>query len=239
MPRSTKGLYTLRNRRESAMAVLRNLVATALILGLAVTSACSARSSPGIHGQPSPGGSRILSVNTKDGDAEIHVTEADGSARRKLTDNEIADVDPQWSPNGKQILFRSDRSGMFQIYMMKADGTDVRQLTREEMGVDLARMGPDGRIAYTALRARKYKNRFYDLIILDGAKTTMIARRMQVTDIAWRPDGKALACGIIGKIIFHDLARDARTVIKLGDLDGRVESYAVDTIRWRPDNRSV
>jgi len=224
------------------MHVARKHLVIALTVFVAITWVASVQAAPEppkIPGIVSPDGSRVLFVTMADGDAEIHVARPDGSDRRKLTDNDNIDVRPEWSPDGKHILFVSDRSSNFQVHVMDARGMGVRQLTREELGVGLARYGPDGRIAYTALRDRYFKQRFYDLVLLDGPKSSTIAKRRDVSDFAWRPDGKAIAYGGIGWMIFHDLVSNARTTVLFDDIDKRLESHVIDTIRWQPDRKSI
>jgi Tol biopolymer transport system component len=61
---------------------------------------------------------------------EIFVMRADGSSRRRLTNDPSIDWNPAWSPDGTQIVFRSDRSpDGTELWKMNADGSGVVQLT--------------------------------------------------------------------------------------------------------------
>src|SRR5205814_2334939 len=64
-----------------------------------------------------------------DGNFEIYVMHADGSAPTRLTSSPGADVQPTWSPDGRQIAFTSHRDGNAQIYVMNADGSGQTRLT--------------------------------------------------------------------------------------------------------------
>jgi TolB protein len=97
----------------------------------------------------SPDGRRIAYVSSRDGDWEIYVMKADGSDRRRLTDNPADDGAPAWSPSGNQIAFTSDREGTNQIYIMSADGGPAEQLTHAPMGVDRPTWSRDNVIAFT------------------------------------------------------------------------------------------
>ena len=44
-------------------------------------------------------------------EGDVYVINADGSERRRLTDNPAEDFDPVWSTDGTQIAFRSHRDG--------------------------------------------------------------------------------------------------------------------------------
>ena len=61
---------------------------------------------------------------------EIFTMRADGSGRRRLTDDPSIDWNPAWSPDGTQIVFRSDRSpDGTELWKMAADGSNVVELT--------------------------------------------------------------------------------------------------------------
>jgi len=77
-----------------------------------------------------PDGARLAYVSYRDGNGEIYVMNADGSAPRRLTRHRGEDLSPAWSPDGTQIAFVSNRTGEFEIYLMRADGKGVRRLTR-------------------------------------------------------------------------------------------------------------
>jgi len=75
------------------------------------------------------GSSRIAFVSARDGNEEIYVMNADGSAVTRLTNDTAADFFPAWSPDGSRIAFTSRRDGHNNIYVMNADGTGVTRLT--------------------------------------------------------------------------------------------------------------
>ena len=71
-------------------------------------------------------------VSDRDGNAEIYVMNADGSAQRRLTRNPASDGPPAWSPDGRKIAFVSGAGPLDSsaIYVMNADGTGKRRLTQ-------------------------------------------------------------------------------------------------------------
>ncbi len=84
----------------------------------------------------SPDGARIAFASDRDGDGDIYVMNADGTAQTSL----IADADwgseiePAWSPDGSRIAFTSDRDGDAEVFVMNADGTIKPELTENDGG---------------------------------------------------------------------------------------------------------
>ena len=81
--------------------------------------------------------------NTGGGEFWIHVMNADGSGKRRLTPNPA--IYPTWSPDGRKIAFYTGR-----IFVMNADGSGKRFLTRAASPLFTWSWSPDGRkIAFT------------------------------------------------------------------------------------------
>src|SRR2546430_1154582 len=51
---------------------------------------------------------QIAFTSERDGNAEIYVMNADGSAQTRLTNNTQSDEYPSWSPDGQRIVFTGD-----------------------------------------------------------------------------------------------------------------------------------
>ena len=71
----------------------------------------------------------IAFCSNRDGNKEICVLNAHGSAPVRLTNDPADDWGPVWSPDGERIAFESGRDGNREIYVMNADGTGVTNLT--------------------------------------------------------------------------------------------------------------
>ncbi len=111
----------------------------------------------------SPDGSKIAVSYRQHDHWEIHVLNADGSGRVRLTETPwrvIGDqrlngeeprlwnnVAPAWSPDGSQIAFLTDRNGLWEIWIMNADGSNQRPLISAETlaGLTLQYNGVDER----------------------------------------------------------------------------------------------
>ena len=92
----------------------------------------------------SPDGGRIVVAYKQHDHWDIHVMNADGSGRARLTKTPLRviveqqikgeeahswnNVAPVWSPDGTQIAFLTDRSGQWEIWVMNADGGNQRPL---------------------------------------------------------------------------------------------------------------
>jgi Tol biopolymer transport system component len=102
----------------------------------------------------SPDGSKIAVSYWQNDHWEIHVLNADGSGRVRLTQTSIRAIleqqvngqmpkswnnaAPTWSPDGSQIAFLTDRDGQWEIWIMNADGTDQHSLLPGEVQAQLS-----------------------------------------------------------------------------------------------------
>jgi Tol biopolymer transport system component len=92
----------------------------------------------------SPDGSKIAVSYWQNDHWEVHVLNADGSGRARLTQTSIRAIleqqvkgqmpkswnnaAPAWSPDGSQIAFLTDRTGQWEIWIMNADGSNQHPL---------------------------------------------------------------------------------------------------------------
>ena len=117
----------------------------------------------------SPDGTRLAFGTIRDtrssGSPEIGTSAVDGSDYRRLTDNDVTDINPEWSPDGSRIAFLSRRAvpgwdddrNTFNIYTVAVDGSDVKLINSPSISV-IARhplvWSPDGRhIAFLGAEA--------------------------------------------------------------------------------------
>jgi Tol biopolymer transport system component len=78
----------------------------------------------------------------------VYVMNADGSGKRKVTDQAGANFAPFFHPNGRKILFSSnmdDASGRnFDIYMIDIDGSGLERITQHAEFDGFPMFSPDG-----------------------------------------------------------------------------------------------
>ena len=154
----------------------------------------------GRHYAPwSPDGRKIAFTSERDGNPEIYVMNADGSAQTRLTNNTALDEAPDWSPDGTKIAFASNRDGNAEIYVMNADGSGQTNLTNHTTAFDIPDWSPDGaKIAFRSNRDGR-SDAIYVMNAVDGDGAAMgttyqahirLERRCHP---AWSPDGKKIA----------------------------------------------
>ena len=142
----------------------------------------------------SPDGTQIAYSSFGTGNAEIFITNSDGTGTpTNLTNNPAQDISADWSPDGTQIAFTSNRAGNSEIFATNADGSGVPTNLTNNAGPDASpSYSPDGtQIAFSSSRTG------------DGEIFTMDAdgsNQTNRTNIAggddgpsWSPDGTQIA----------------------------------------------
>jgi TolB protein len=210
--RGPHGRTRLPSRRVVAIAAMIGvaglLVAPALAIGDHILELIYGKSTPGDVQTPawSPDGRKLAFVSERDGNAEIYMMNADGSAQENLTRQPASDNHPSWSRDGRKLAFVSRRDGNSEIYVMNADGSGLRNLTRAR-GDDLdPAWSPDGRaIAFVQKRcwpnprdtrcAISYETYLY-VVNADGSGLRRLTtQRAHLFNPSWSADGKTIRYG--------------------------------------------
>lgn len=140
---------------------------------------------------PSPDGSQVAFLSTRDDNVEIYVMNADGSGLRRLTNSMEEDKHIAWSPDGSKIAFvtydKTTHSG--NIYVMDADGSNKRALTESEAWNGLPQFSPKG----TQLLFQSNRGGRWDHYVMnvDGSGVRNVTND-EAQDIlpSWTPDGR-------------------------------------------------
>jgi eukaryotic-like serine/threonine-protein kinase len=111
------------------------------------------------HAQFSPDGRRVAFTSLRSGDAEIWVSDPDGSNAVQLTSMAAQDSNcAHWSADGQLIAFSSNGEGEFDLYVIPSAGGKPRRLSTHP-AIDLCpTFSRDGRWLYfTSMRSGDYR----------------------------------------------------------------------------------
>jgi Tol biopolymer transport system component/polyisoprenoid-binding protein YceI len=186
-------------------------VSSPVLAQVATPAAVSAAQSSGapalLHDQ-----NRIAFISQRDGNDELYVMNADGSAQIRLTEGPAYEGEPVWSPDGRRIAFAAGEGrfeGSTDIYIVNADGSELRRLTSDPGGAWSPAWSPDGtRLAFVAQRDGRV-----DIYIMnaDGAMPVNLTESAQEERRPiWSPEGRRIAY----------LSGRERVDLFLMDLDG-------------------
>lgn len=183
---------------------------------------------------PPPQG-RIIFQNGEDGDSEIYVMNADGSGRRKLTDNDVDDYGGEFSSDGSMIIFTREQSrSSVEQFVINSDGTGETQVTF--LGYALgSTLSPDGQWLALNRGQNIYRQR------LDGGDLIALTQEDKTNGGAlWSPDGEQIAFfssrDFIGSMQaeVYIMQADGSEPIRVTTLEGWTIPYS-----WSPDGRRL
>jgi dipeptidyl aminopeptidase/acylaminoacyl peptidase len=217
-------------------------VRRAALLGLLLSAVAVAASGAGSailigNDAPSwsPDGRQIAFTSFRNGNGEIYVMAANGSAQRRLTRNDTHDDHAKWSPDGTRIAFASTRDGNYEIYVMNADGSAPRRLTNDPQADYAPTWSPDGqRIAWRT--TRDGNGEIYSMRAdgTDPRRLTVNAASDESPD--WSADGRIAFSSNRGGGTYQIWAMDTdgSNVVRLSD--GRQNKSEPS---WSPDARRI
>jgi uncharacterized repeat protein (TIGR01451 family) len=185
-----------------------------------------------------PGG-ELAFVSYRDGDAEIYLTNADGSGAVNLTSNPAYDWEPAWSPDGTKLVFNSDRSSAEEVWVMDADGSNPTRLTTNgSSGVNFA-WSPDG----TKIAWQNWNDTTgnYDICVInaDGTGFSNLNNDADEQDKPqWSPDGT--------QILYEDYGSSYISEVFVMNADGSGKTNLTNTAdasdfapAWSPDGTQI
>jgi Tol biopolymer transport system component len=222
---------------------MRRLLPPCLLLAMAVPQACHRDEVTAPRTSAAAGGAdastaRIAFVSTRNGDRDIYVMNADGSAQTRLTDFPGWDFDLSWSPDGTRIAFVSERNRCDCLFAMSPDGANPTPLTSHpsDFGDADPVWSPDGQsLAVTRFLFSQIE--IYR-IAADGTGETRLTNHDFHDDFhrpRWSPDGSRIAfTSRVGAAVGYDLY--------VMNADGSAQTQLADRSfdpRWSPTGQQI
>ncbi len=123
---------------------------------------------------------------------DVYLSQADGSAGRKLTSERGIDISATWSPDGQQLCFISDRTGAPQLYLMNADGTKQRRLTFKGNYNQEPAWSPRGDLIAFSGRDEKRAFDIYSVNVTTGELKRLTSAAGTNEKPSWAPNGRMI-----------------------------------------------
>lgn len=184
-------------------------------------------------------GTTLAYSSTRNGNADIYLTDLTRGWLRPVTRSSAYDGEPSFSPDGTRIAFASQREGNSDIFIMNLDGTGLRNLTRHPANESMPVWTADGAwVAFTSDWNGNYAN--YLMSVDDTIMNTT----------GWRPIPSTRAYyDIFGaspdrtKIVYVN-AEPGRSDIFVQTLTGMIKQVTHQqgssfTPIWSPDSRRI
>jgi TolB protein len=168
---------------------------------------------PGLNtgAAPSPDGSRLALILSKDGNPELYTMGINGGGSRRLTRTKGGESSPCWSPDGSRIAYVSDDGGTPQVYVMRAATGDAQRLTRHASYCTEPDWSPLGDRLIVTSRV----GGAFGLFVVDaatGLASALSSGGGDSQDATWAPNGKT--------VVFSKTTRH-RSTLALMDVDSQ------------------
>ncbi|HEX8160874.1 MAG TPA: protein kinase [Pyrinomonadaceae bacterium] len=180
---------------------------------------------------------RILFDSVASGNTDIWSINADGSAPRQLTFDQLSDIYPAAAPDGRYVAFLTNRSVGWSLWRMNADGSNARELVRN-VNQEVPVCSPDSRWVFYKGRDEAGKLAVWKVSI-DGGEPVRAWDR-ELYWLAVSPDGRWLA----GFYTEPEPGAPVKIVVVPvgGGEPARVFDVTKDTdgpLVWSPDGRAL
>ena len=192
---------------------------------------------PSAWGELSPSGDSLVysSARGMNGNWDVYVSDANGSAELRLTHSAYNDLSPSWSHDGTRIVFISDRDGDYEIYSMDSSGSEKTKLTDNDYTEGYPHFNPSGKgIVFSSNMDGNY-----EIYTMDNDGTN-VARW---TNNEFRDDAPRWHRGG-GKFAFHSDRDDHYNIysidVSTGQTDQITEASEDERYAdWSPDGDSI
>jgi len=183
------------------------------IIALGFLALYAIQRGPALFLKPPPQ-ERIAFVSDRGGNTDIWTMRADGSDKRRVTDDSADDARPAWSPDARELLSISDRSGrIYQVFVSAWDGRYTHPLTISEGTKDMPIWSGDGR----------------EITFISGGKVYGI-RRNGGREEQYLPPPQAAAIPMLAKLsyVYAAWSPDSGSLLYVQETDLGLEAYAAE-----------
>jgi TolB protein len=123
---------------------------------------------------------------------EIWVMEADGSGKRRVTNNGSINLFPAWSPDGKTLLYTSFKAGMSELFVLyRGNKPGARLINTKDEKYRGVWQGNSGKVA--AVVSRQGNTDIYSVSSNGSAPQRLTESRAIETSPTFSPDGRKMA----------------------------------------------
>jgi TolB protein len=138
---------------------------------------------------PSPEGSKVAMILSKDGWTDLYVCNTDGTGLRRLTKSPQDESSPCWSPDGKWICYAGKEKERRALFKIPAGGGSPQIIPTSGLPSPTEPdWSPDGKwIAFTV----QFKN--FALYLVPATGGGAVALGVEGEDPSWAPNSRTLA----------------------------------------------
>ena len=145
-------------------------------------------------GSFSPDGTRVATILTSTGNAEVWTASANGGGFKRITNTSATESTPSFSPDGRTLIFAGDYRGAPQIYTAPATGgkpsvvrTNISGYCSEPVW---NKVNPD-LIAFTIAQGKGFQIAVYNF---RTKQTKVVSRGASTSGPKWLNDGRHIIC---------------------------------------------
>ena len=188
----------------------------------------------------SPDGTHMLSVRVTEHGSAVFMTDVARNFEYQFSIGRLPATSPCWSADGKHIAYLGKVGGQWQVHETGGNGGEFRQITDLPNGAGMPSYSPDGQLTYLSYS----KDQKADLVVGTGREANTVVAKTTISHYAWSPDGKMIAYGKPGALVFHDVDpgkeySGKQKEVTFPSIDKRLDGHAARKIGWSPDGRAV